>query len=146
MNFKAKLIMSIFVIVLVGAIAAFLFLPKGTSESSVIFIVDKNVSATVSGRVTGNANSLELSGLTYSDGMSPTGKELSSWNTDLEFGDGAEITLSILIFNNADSILYISLIDNSAFVSNLTKTIEINTEAYSSGTLVMVQGGFSYNI
>ena len=140
MKFRTKLFLGVLALVLVGAVAAFLFLPKNSKGSGVSFITDSGVDATVSGGVTGNASVLELSELTYSGGETPTGGDLSSWEANLEFGEGYEVILTISVSNNAGSILYVALVDNGTNVNNLTKTIKNGTETYTSGTLVMVQG------
>ncbi len=140
MKFRTKLFLSVLALVLVGVVAVFLFLPKSSKGSGVSFITDSGVDATVSGGVTGNASVLELSELTYSGGETPTGGDLSSWEANLEFGEGYEVILTIFVSNNAGSILYVALVDNGTNVNNLTKTIKNGTETYTSGTLVMVQG------
>ncbi len=142
MKFKLKLLIGISVIILIGVVGILFFVPKvATSKSGISFKTDENINAKVTGSVSGSANVVTFNELTYSNGTSPTDEDVSSWETNLEFGEGDEITITITVNNYNNEPLYVFLVDNGEEISNVTKTIYNNGEEYTSGKIVFLQAG-----
>ena len=138
MKFRIGLIAFVVLVAILG-VAAFVLLPKGGSHNGIYFKTYEGVYAKITGYVAGNTNSVSLNALEYSEGATPTPKELSSWNVDLDFGDGNEITVSITVENKSTNPLYVIFKDYGKEVNNVTKTITNNGRQYASGSVVLLQ-------
>ena len=92
-----------------------------------------NVFATVSGKIEGIKESVNILPLKYSATSSPTEAELKSWNNDISFAEGNLITYTITITNHSsDRSMFIIVVDNCD-IMNMNKTIKKNGVEYESG-------------
>ncbi len=137
MKFRIGLAIFTVFAVIVG-VAVFLFLPKGGIRNGIFFKTYEGVYAKITGSVTGGANDIELNDLVYGDGSAPTGQELSSWQVNLDFGDGDEITVTIRVENQSADSLYLFFQDNGSEIYNVTKAIYNNGRPYQSGKIIFI--------
>ena len=138
MKFRIGLVAFIILVAVIG-VAAFLFLPKGSAKNGIYFNTYEGVYAKITGSVRGNANSITLSDLTYSEGAKPTASELASWQVNLEFGEEDEITITINVENKNTNSLYVIFKDDKQTINNVTKTILNDGRPYTSGKVVLLQ-------
>ena len=138
MKFRIGLAIFAIFAVIVG-VAVFLFLPKGSAKNGIFFNTYEGVYAKITGSVSGNANSITLSDLTYSESANPTADELASWQVNLEFGDSDEITIIISVENKNTNSLYVMFEDDRQTINNVTKTILNDGRPYTSGSIVVLQ-------
>ena len=137
MKFRIGLVAFIILVALIG-VAAFLFLPRGGAKNGIYFNTYEGVYAKITGSVSGNANSITLSDLTYSEGAKPTASELASWQVNLEFGEEDEITITINVENKNTNSLYVIFKDDKQTINNVTKTILNDGRPYTSGKVVLL--------
>ncbi len=138
MKFRIGLVAFIILVALIGVVG-FLFLPKGSAKNGIFFNTYEGVYAKITGSVSGNANSITLSDLTYGEGATPTADELASWQVNLEFGEEDEITITINVENKNTNSLYVIFKDDKQTINNVTKTILNDGRPYTSGKVVLLQ-------
>lgn len=135
---KARLILIVpmFILSVMFVVFGILFIPRPSSrvESSFTFNVHE-ISANISGGITGAKSSHNFSTLTFSPSSSPSKLELDSWGSTVEFNENQDdIVLSLTIVNSGANTINCHMKNNSESIENLdVKISRLGTFSLESG-------------
>lgn len=120
---KARLILVVpmFILSVMFVVFGILFIPRPSSrvESSFTFNVHE-ISANISGDITGAKSSHNFSTLTFSPSSSPSKLELDSWESAVEFNeDQDDIILSLTIVNLGENTISCHIKNSPDSIENL---------------------------
>lgn len=120
---KARLILVVpmFILSVMFVVFGILFIPRPSSrvESSFTFNVHE-ISANISGGITGAKSSHNFSTLTFSPSSSPSKLELDSWGSTVEFNENQDdIVLSLTIVNLGENTISCHIKNSPDSIENL---------------------------
>lgn len=120
---KARLILVVpmFILSVMFVVFGILFIPRPSSrvESSFTFNVHE-ISANISGGITGAKSSHNFSTLTFSPSSSPSKLELDSWGSTVEFNENQDdIILSLTIVNLGENTISCHIKNSPDSIENL---------------------------
>ncbi len=120
---KARLILVVpmFILSVMFVVFGILFIPRPSSrvESSFTFNVHE-ISANISGGITGAKSSHNFSTLTFSPSSSPSKLELDSWGSAVEFNENQDdIILSLTIVNLGENTISCHIKNSPDSIENL---------------------------
>lgn len=120
---KARLILVVpmFILSVMFVVFGILFIPRPSSrvESSFTFNVHE-ISANISGGITGAKSSHNFSTLTFSPPSSPSKLELDSWESTVEFNENQDdIILSLTIVNLGENTISCHIKNSPDSIENL---------------------------
>lgn len=145
---KSRLILVIpmFILSVMFVVFGILFIPRASSkvESSFTFDVHE-ISANISGGVTGAKSSQNFSTLMFSPSSSPTKVELDSWGSAVEFNENQDdIVLSLTIVNFGENTISCHMKNDSESIENLdVKISRLGTFSLESGKSETIKITFS---